>query len=361
MEFTAEPAYVPTFWKDETSAVDHDLFTIDCAELDLNDPQMRKDLFARMLSVFDRVGLVHLINTGLDNLDDMRKIAMAIVTDPMEYKGGANARSGIIDNVYETGAPKEAHLHYHHEMAYVSKSTSTLAFLCEAHVTGKGWSFVSDQVGMTNYILNTDLGKKLKEKGVCYIRCLTDRDAYKDTDESVVYNHWQKSFGVETIEEVEALAKERGLECEWGTDPVNGARGGRYLITRFYVSAFEYCPATDTNLMYSSVADDAMWFDAWPGVMKLPNWQRPLKLTYGDGTEFTKEEFRTWVDVYDMFGVPIKWNTGDIAIVCNWRWAHGRPAYSLEDGEHRQLGVMLGDTFDRMGHLDDKWPTSTHQ
>lgn len=354
-----EAPYIPTYWKDNTSAADHDQFTIDCANMDLNNPETLELLKGQMIETFDKVGLLHLVNTGLTDLTDMRSIASTIVQNPMEYKGGANARDGIVPNVYETGAPKEAHLHYHHEMAYVSKSTSMLAFLCEHHADGKGWSFVSDQVGMTKHILATPFGQKLKDKGLCYIRCLTDRDAYSNKDDSVVYNHWQKSFGVETMEEVEVLAKERGLKCEWGVDPVNGPSGGRYLITRFYVSAFEYCPATDSNIMYASVADDAMWFDAWPGVMELPNYQRPLKLTYGDDTEFTKEEFQQWVDCYDMYGVPIKWKTGDIAIVCNWRWAHGRPAYSLEEGERRQLGVMLGQTFTRIEHKEGKWPQMT--
>lgn len=67
-------------------------------------------------------------------------------------------------------------------MAYVSKSTSMLAFLCEAHVPNKGWSFVSDQVGMTKYILTTAVGKKLKEKGLCYIRCLV-----RQYDTPIVY------------------------------------------------------------------------------------------------------------------------------------------------------------------------------
>lgn len=351
-----EPAYIPLYWKDKTSAADHEQFEIDCSGMDLKDAGVVEQLSARMKRTFDKVGLLHLVNTSLEKLDDMREIASLIVHNPMEYKGGANARDGIVANVYETGAPKEAHLHYHHEMAYVSKSTSMLAFLCEHHVDNKGWSFVSDQVGLTKHILTTPLGQKLKEKGLCYIRCLTDRDAYSNKDESIVYNHWQKSFGVDTVEEVEVLAKERGLKCEWGVDPVHGASGGRYLITRFYVSAFEYCPATDSNIMYASVADDAMWFDGWPGVKELPNYQRPLKLTFGDDTEFTQAEFREWVDCYDMYGAPIKWKTGDIAIVCNWRWAHGRPAYSLQGGERRQLGVMLGETFHRVQNLEGKWP-----
>lgn len=49
---------------------------------------------------------------------------------------------------------------------------------------------MSDQVGVTDEILSTELGQKLKEKGVCYQRNLTDAEAYKGEDESSVYNHW---------------------------------------------------------------------------------------------------------------------------------------------------------------------------
>ena len=46
----------------------------------------------------------------------------------MEYKGGANSRRNLETsdmqniNVYDTGAPGNAFIHYHHEMTYVSKS-----------------------------------------------------------------------------------------------------------------------------------------------------------------------------------------------------------------------------------------------
>ena len=35
----------------------------------------------------------------------------------------------------------------------------------------------------------------------------------------------------------------------------------------------------------------------------------------------------------DAYGVPLWWRTGDVAVVCNHRWAHGRPSYALEEGE----------------------------
>ena len=57
-----------------------------------------------------------------------------------------------------------------------------------------------------------------------------------------------------------------------------------------------------------------------------------------------------------MFGYPIKWQKGDIAVVCNWRWAHGRPKITLDENERRELGVVLGPTFARVGQKDGCWP-----
>jgi hypothetical protein len=148
-------------------------------------------------------------------------------------------------------------------------------------------------------------------------------------------------------DEAIAMARSRGLEAEWGPN--------RLLKTRYYVSAFEYFPQLDRNLLYSSVADDGMWFDSWPKVMHLPYEERPLKLTFGDDTEMTREEKQLFVDVYDRFGIPIPWKAGDIAVVCNYRFAHGRPGIHLEDGEERELGVVIGESFERIGDLPDKW------
>jgi hypothetical protein len=148
-------------------------------------------------------------------------------------------------------------------------------------------------------------------------------------------------------DEAETMAKSRGLEIEWGPN--------RLLKTRFYVSAFEYYPPLDRNLLYSSIADDGMWFDTWPRVMHLPYEERPLKLTFGDLSEMTREEKQLFVDVYDRFGVPIEWRAGDIAIVCNYRFAHGRPGIHLQEDEERELGVLIGEPYRRVGDLPGKW------
>ncbi len=39
----------------------------------------------------------------------------------------------------------------------------------------------------------------------------------------------------------------------------------------------------------------------------------------------TREEKQLWVDCYDKNGIPVMWQKGDLAIICNYRTAHGRP------------------------------------
>lgn len=155
---------------------------------------------------------------------------------------------------------------------------------------------------------------------------------------------------VEDPDEVEPIAAERGLKIEWEVRGKN-----RFLKTKYYVSAYEYFQPLDKNLLYSSVADDWMWFDSWPGIDTVNFDERPLKLTYGDDSDMTQQERQEFVDIHDRFGFPIKWKTGDVAIMCNYRFLHGRPGFEIAPGEKRELGVLIGETFDRIGHVDGKW------
>ena len=137
-----------------------------------------------------------------------------VVEDEMRYKGGANPRDNLTKSVYEVGAPLEAWLHYHHEMAYVGNSTRMLGFLAHQVVPGRGDTYVSDNVRATDAILETGFGQKLRELGLCYHRNLSDREAFAGTEEIGVYNHWQKSMLTEDPEEAEAKAHAREIVSE---------------------------------------------------------------------------------------------------------------------------------------------------
>lgn len=336
-------------WWTGTPAISPEKFTIDGNDFRCPGEPLSPstELAQCMQNVFDKIGLVHVINTGLTDMQAMRLIATQVLKNERQYEGGANPRKTLQPNVYEVGAPLEAALHYHHEMAYIDSSTTMVSFMCNKIPAEGGYTFVSDNVAATDSILATPFGQKLKELGICYHRDLTDRDAFNDRIEYGVYNHWQQSMLTDDPDEAIAEARSRGLTAEWGDD--------RKLKTRYTISAFEYFAHVDRNLLYSSMADDSAWFDTWPLVQHLPVDDRPLKLTFGDLTEMTREEKELFIDIYDRHGIPIPWKVGDVALICNYRFAHGRPGIQLKDGEDRELGVLIGESFRRLQTFDDKW------
>ena len=126
---------VPKFWTGKP-AVAPERYVIDC----VNIADVRKEIVVEnsqlvqdIRGTFDEVGVVHVRNTGLgDDLGSMRLCAKLPMPAEMVYEGGANARDQIVENVFDTGAPADAWLHYHHEMAYVNESTTMLGFCVKA-------------------------------------------------------------------------------------------------------------------------------------------------------------------------------------------------------------------------------------
>ena len=74
--------------------------------------------------------------------------------DTMVYEGGANSREELEPFFLEVGVPSTSHIHYHHEMAYIGKSTTKVCFSIVDILDGdRGNTYFSDQVGATEEIL----------------------------------------------------------------------------------------------------------------------------------------------------------------------------------------------------------------
>merc|ERR1712137_1501232 len=208
---------IPQWFKKE-NVIDPEKYIVDAGgSVSHEDLHPSSNLSQEMKSKYEDVGLVHVVNTGIQNdLALQRDIARIIMTEETVYEGGANPRNKVEANVYDVGAPLEAWLHYHHEMTYKEHSCKNLGFLCKHAVEsrdGVGWSFVSDSVQVHDAIIQTELGKKLQSKGICFIRMMTDARAHAG-DNDKVYNHWQQSWMTDNPIEAEEAAKKQGLHVE---------------------------------------------------------------------------------------------------------------------------------------------------
>jgi hypothetical protein len=223
------PNIIRSDWDKGNFGVPEEEFVLNCQE----NPAL---FIESAREAFKKHGACLLVNTGLTEAAEMGKIAGQILPDHMKYEGGSNPRNnvpgGAAANVYEVGAPASAQLHYHTEMAYVGESTSSLAFMSiEALPNGRGATYICNKKLATEALLETRLGQRLKERGVCYHRDLTDSRQFQGKLEEGVYNHWQRSFMTEDPAEAEQLAKEKGLRVDW--EPITNK-----MLTRFYIRYF---------------------------------------------------------------------------------------------------------------------------
>ena len=152
-------------------------------------PEKIPELSNKIRKQFIQKGLVLLKSTNLteipsENQGSIEKWCKMAMNGSMNYEGGANKRNEVGEtNLLETGSPGTMNQHYHHEMSQTVNSCEALAFGIldfkgldkdlENNV-GQGQCWLSDSVLITDEILKSELGRKLKEHGLCCIRNFTD-------------------------------------------------------------------------------------------------------------------------------------------------------------------------------------------
>ncbi|MDB9724692.1 hypothetical protein OAA89_02255 [bacterium] len=87
-------------WWTGTPAIPPELFTIDGNDFRIpGEPLVPSSELAEcMQKTFDAIGLVHVINTGLSDMQAMRLIATQVLKNERQYEGGANPRRTLQPN-----------------------------------------------------------------------------------------------------------------------------------------------------------------------------------------------------------------------------------------------------------------------
>lgn len=158
-----QPAVVPVFGERDGDKIPIEQFTVDCSSYrPAKNPE--NELVERKEGVFKEIGVVRLTNTGVTNAEVMKRYAKVILKGQMEYEGGGAAREALAVNVFEVGAPHDARLHYHNEMAYNAPSMKNMAFCSIKTPAGKGDTYLSESTPVTDELMRTDLGRS-RNKG----------------------------------------------------------------------------------------------------------------------------------------------------------------------------------------------------
>ena len=200
-----------------------------------------------------------------------------------------------------------------------------------------GWTLLADNEAVTNALLQTGIGQKMKQLGVRYIRNMTDRDV----DNAVAHKHWQDTFLTESREEVENYVTAAGWDFQW--------MGDGSLRTQYWADAFEYNEHLGKSLYFANLGNHGAFFDQWHPFNTLPDEARPHTMVLGNGVPFSEEDIAEIYAINNRVSMGLRWQEADVALIDNERWTHARPAYHLQPGEERIMGVTTGLLKHRLG------------
>jgi len=242
--------------------------------------------------------------------------------------GGTVVRPQLQDKVYDVaaGAPADRPVAVHCEKAYQARVPRFVAFGCFREADSGGELQLVDLVRLLGELAPGVLGK-LRSVGVEYTRRLGDE--VTSPDWAYATGFWQRRFGTADWAEAQRIA---------GQDSALGGAAGAWLerssngtvVLRWRAPALGITE-DGQEVLLSGILDNHNSSNYGEG-------QSPLHATYGDSSEFSPAEIEDLRKAHRAAEwASLKLKAGEAIVVDNFRFGHGRTAYT---GERRHAQVM---------------------
>ncbi|MGV8874365.1 MAG: TauD/TfdA family dioxygenase [Rhodococcus sp. (in: high G+C Gram-positive bacteria)] len=257
-------------------------------------------------------------------VDEFDAITEAVTgATPLEYRGGATPRTRIDRNVYSsTDFPSEYAIDLHSEMAYSTTWPLYLAFCCVEPATSGGATPLASTADIADRI-PTVLAERLRRHGIRYRRAF----------HPILGTDWRSAYGVNDEAELLAVAARRGETVTIDEEVVTSS---------WTLPAFRYCDGVESwfnqliafnvRTLPPGVREDLLDVVGEDGI--------PKNTLFGDEKPFDDGDVAAVRDVVDAVSTAPVWAAGDLTIVDNRRFAHGREPFT---GSRRVRVCMTGE------------------
>lgn len=278
-------------------------------------------------TIYEQHGVVLFRGFNVATTEAFYNFSRLFTNELIEYTESSTPRTKVADKVYtSTEYPSEQFIPMHNEHSYSSHWPGKVWFHCVEAATKGGQTPLADSRKVLQNI-SIATRKKFEAKGVMYVRNFSGQ----------VDLHWKDVFQTSVKSEVEAYCEKHGLRYEWVKDGLRTVRVGQALHTH---------PVTGEEVWFNQAhlfhitglpEEAAAYLMDYYGKENLPR-----NTYYGDGTEIEEEVLAEIREAYDRSMITFDWQPGDIVMVDNVLYAHGRFPF---EGKRRVLVAMAEPYF----------------
>lgn len=262
----------------------------------------------------DEHGAVLLRGFNPLDADGLAELATGLAGELRDYDNRSTPRRRVNGRVFtSTEYPPDQTIPLHNEMSYTDSWPTTLFLACMVPAPVGGETPIADSARVYARV-PASTRERFERHGLMYVR-----NFGHGIDLS-----WQEVFQTQDRAEVDAYCEQHGIQAEW--------LGGDRLRTRHVVQA----------TVESRASGEKVWFNQAHlfQVSSLPESverelresfsedELPRNAMYGDGTPVDPDDLAQIRAVYAAEEISLPWQAGDIMIVDNEQFAHGRKPYS---------------------------------
>jgi alpha-ketoglutarate-dependent taurine dioxygenase len=243
-------------------------------------------------------------------------------SDLLCYNNRSTPRTELRGNIYTaTEYHSEQLIAQHNEQAYTNSWPTKIGFFCMLPGESGGETPIADSREIYKRI-PIEIRKKFEDKGVLYVRNFSEIDL-----------SWQEVFCTEDREEVEDYCNKNNIKFEWLNDGE--------LRTTQQLPAVQKHPVTGELLWFNQAHifhPATLSKEIRESLLAAKSKERlPRNTYYGDGSEIDDETILTILEVYQKYKLSSVWQAGDVMLLDNMLYSHGREPFK---GERRVLVGM---------------------
>lgn len=285
-----------------------------------------------------------LLLRGFDQLstpERWERVARLFCDDLVDYVGGTSPRKVVSGRVMTaTEIAASFSIPVHQEMSYTLDPPDKVFFFCERPASRGGATLLCDMRRVTARL--GSLQTRFMQAHLRLRRALPPAGA--EGKKAGIQKAWQEVFGTDDREEVRSVAAQRGWEVN-------------FIAENFLLLSQDLCPAYRTH----KHTGQNVWFNqmhifppsaliAWAvrdgrkdDVVRLQKaiheeLERMDQVVDGEGHPVSEDDVRTVNDILLEEARPVHWTPGDILILDNTLFGHGREVFQGE----RLLYAALG-------------------